>query len=101
MDIRRFSIISGTAVLALAGAAVAAPTIVTTELTAKAADWWGWFGPGYYGYSGPVCSGAIIPGDGIYCETSMKTCVIKERPGLQGTGCFCKVRGGFARGVVE
>lgn len=101
MDIRRMSILSATAMLALVGAASAAPKIVTSELTPKAADWWDWFGPGYYAYSGPVQRGAIIPGHGIYCATSAKTCVIREKPGLQGTGCFCDWRGGYARGVVE
>ena len=74
----------------------------TCQLTPRAADWWNNFGPRI----GPGCcvrpvSGAIIPGHGIYCETAEKWCVIKERPGLPGTGCFCKVKGGYARGVVE
>jgi hypothetical protein len=69
------------------------------SLTPRAADWWQGLGPS--GCVRPCASGAIIPGHGIYCETAEKWCVIRDRPGLQGTGCFCKVKGGYAQGIVE
>jgi len=71
------------------------------KLTPRATAWWQGFAPGYSGWIKPCASGAIVPGHGIYCETAEKWCVIKDRPGLQGTGCFCKVKSGYARGVVQ
>lgn len=63
---------------------------------------WGYYGysaPTYYGYSAPVVSAGAVAADGNYCATSVKTCLLYE-PGWLGTGCSCRVPGGYARGTV-
>ncbi|HXY57329.1 MAG TPA: hypothetical protein VEH76_01990 [Methylocystis sp.] len=73
----------------------AAPAIAAPALAAEALGYYG-----YYGYSAPVASAPVVAADGIYCTTSVKTCLLQE-PGWLGTGCSCRVPGGYARGVVE
>lgn len=46
----------------------------------------------------PVPGGVAGPGD--HCATSVKTCLLHE-PGWLGTGCSCRVSGGYARGFVQ
>jgi len=46
----------------------------------------------------PEPGGAAGPGN--YCATNVKTCVLRE-PGWLGTGCSCRVSGGYARGFVK
>jgi hypothetical protein len=46
----------------------------------------------------PVAGGVAGPGN--YCATSAKTCLLRE-PGWLGTGCSCRVSGGYARGFVQ
>ncbi|MCL2384854.1 MAG: hypothetical protein FWC84_03380 [Alphaproteobacteria bacterium] len=48
--------------------------------------------------SAPEAGGVAGPGN--YCATSVKTCALRE-PGWLGTGCSCKVPGGYARGFVK
>lgn len=78
--------------VAAAAPVVAAPVVAATVAAAPVV--------GYYGYSAPVPSVAVVAADGIYCATSVKTCLLQE-PGWLGTGCSCRVPGGYARGVVE
>jgi len=113
MGIRGISMVCGTAMLALVGVAAAetnatvpstAPTTSPSVAPTPAAAYWTWgsSGPGYgyYGYSGPIVSVPLVAVDGIYCKTSLKTCLLRE-PGWLGTGCSCRVPGGYTRGVVE
>lgn len=104
-DIRKLSMISGA--MLLATAASAAPVnVVSSEAIATRA-------PiedsaycarrsmvGYYGYSGVLVAAPTVAADGIYCATSVKTCLLRE-PGWLGTGCSCSVPGGYARGLVQ
>ena len=48
----------------------------------------------------PLVTGRSVAVSGNYCATPEKTCLLYE-PGWVGTGCSCKVYGGYARGSVE
>lgn len=41
-----------------------------------------------------------VAGPGNYCATPARTCLLRE-PGWLGTGCSCRVYGGYARGFVQ
>jgi hypothetical protein len=60
---------------------------------------YGYSAPAFYGYSAPVVSGGTVASDGNFCATSVKTCLLYE-PGWLGTGCSCRIPGGYARGTV-
>jgi hypothetical protein len=45
-------------------------------------------------------AGPGVAGSGSYCATPVKTCLLYES-GWLGTGCSCRVYGGYARGFVE
>ena len=45
-------------------------------------------------------AGPGVAGSGNYCATPVKTCLLYES-GWLGTGCSCRVYGGYARGFVE
>ena len=142
MDIRKLSIATGTAVLAFAATAGAAPTSVVSADNVSvrppieeaafcyrrlhwrhacvAPRYYGYAAPvaaapaaaapaapvaatapvGYYGFAAPAASVPLVALDGIYCKTSLKTCLLREA-GWLGTGCSCRVPDGLARGVVE
>jgi len=82
-----------TAPAVAAAAVVAAPAVAVAPVAAAPVV-------GYYGYSAPVPTVAVVAADGIYCATSVKTCLLQE-PGWLGTGCSCRVPGGYARGLVQ
>lgn len=65
----------------------------------RSLGYYGYSAPTYYGYSAPVVSAGAVAADGNYCATAVKTCLLYE-PGWLGTGCSCRVPGGFARGTV-
>jgi hypothetical protein len=109
MDIKGISMACGAALLALTATASAGPISVTnSQIVTPSAPieqaWWryGWYGR--YGYSpgptAPLVTGPRVAADGIYCATPVRTCLLYE-PGWLGTGCSCRVPGGYARGMVE
>ncbi len=157
MDIKRITIISGTALFAFTATASAGPmsvsssTVIAPPTQIEQAHYfyrhhyrhygwrhgwrhygwrhhgwrhYGWrrglaspyYAYGYpytYGYgaglaglaTAPLMTGrsvAVSPtaDSGNYCATPVKTCLLYE-PGWLGTGCSCKVYGGYARGIVE
>jgi hypothetical protein len=77
--------------LGLAGL-VTAPLAVAADVTA----------PLVTGRSVAVSAvaGPGVAGSGNYCATPVKTCLLYES-GWLGTGCSCRVYGGYARGFVE
>ena len=52
------------------------------------------------GRSVAVGAVAVGAGSGNYCATPVRTCLLYES-GWLGTGCSCRVYGGYARGFVE
>jgi hypothetical protein len=119
MDIKRLSMISGVTLLALTATTSAGPMsaanlqIVTPSAPIEQAWHYGWGRYGWYGRHGwygrygywpgstaPLVTGPAAPADGIYCGTPVRTCLLYE-PGWLGTGCSCRIPGGYARGVVE
>jgi len=120
MGIKRTSTLAGCALLALTTAVLAGPTsvapadIISASTSLEQIHWrkgwhygrhYGWYRPRhhrygqYYGYSAPVATGPMA-GEGYYCATAIKTCLLSE-PGWLGTGCSCRVPDGIARGMVE
>jgi len=75
--------------LGLAGLATA-PLAVAADVTA----------PLVTGRSVAVGAVAVGAGSGNYCATPVRTCLLYES-GWLGTGCSCRVYGGYARGFVE
>jgi hypothetical protein len=94
---------SGTALLALAATASAGPMsmsssqIVAPSAPTEQVQYWRYGYPYYYGLGN--LAAAPLPASGNYCATPVRTCLLYES-GWLGTGCSCRVPGGYARGTV-
>jgi hypothetical protein len=126
MIARSLSLVCGTALLALASTASAAPlgiaqasmvsppTLIAQAHYDRCHTWrgrhYGWYRPRHFAYYprnvygsswGMAASTPLVSNQsGNYCATPVKTCLLYE-PGWLGTGCSCMVPGGRERGIVE
>jgi hypothetical protein len=54
----------------------------------------------YYNYPYATYQTPVASANGGYCGTAVRTCALTNAAPI-GTGCFCRVQGGRARGTVQ